>query len=101
MATYSMAENLHRLIKETLDSGVAASIGEAEEMFRGFRLGFEISENDAHDRNHQAALLTGVALARRVFLGGVRVSCPGAVPCNWSCRENAAAANQMPMPATS
>jgi hypothetical protein len=80
MATYSMAENLHRLIKETLDSGVAASIGEAEEMFRGFRLGFEISENDAHDRNHQAALLTGVALARRVFLGGVRVSCPGAVP---------------------
>lgn len=78
MGTYSIAETLHRLIKEALDSGAAESVGEAEEMFKGFRVGFEISESDAQDANHQAALLTGVALARRVFLGGVRVSCPAA-----------------------
>ena len=70
MENYSMAESLHRLIKEALDSGAAASIGEAEEMFKGFRVGFEISEEDAQDAMQQAALLTAVALARRVFLGG-------------------------------
>jgi hypothetical protein len=80
MGNYSMAESLHRLIKEALDSGAAASIGEAEEMFKGFRVGFEISEEDGQDAMQQAALLTGVALARRVFLGGVRVSCPQAAP---------------------
>jgi hypothetical protein len=80
MENYSVAESLHRLIKEALDSGAAASIGEAEEMFKGFRVGFEISEEDAQDAMQQAALLTGVALARRVFLGGVRVSCPEGVP---------------------
>lgn len=80
MATYSTAESLHRVIKEAIDSGAAASIAEADALFRSFRLGFEINECDARDANHQAALLTGVALARRVFLGGVRVSCPGSVP---------------------
>jgi hypothetical protein len=80
MATYSTAESLHRLIKEAIDSGAAPSIAEAESMFRCFRLRFEIAESDATDANCQAALLTGVALARRVFLGGVRVSCPRFVP---------------------
>jgi hypothetical protein len=80
MATYSKAESLHRLVKEAIDSGAAASIAEAESMFRGFRLRFEIDESDATDSSHQAALLTGIALARRVFLGGVQVSCPPSVP---------------------
>jgi hypothetical protein len=75
-----MAESLHRLVKEALDSGAAASVGEAEEMFKGFRVDFEISEQDAQEAMHQAALLTAVALARRVFLDRVRVACPATVP---------------------
>ncbi len=81
MGSYSMAESLHRLIKEALDSGAAASIGEAEDMFRGgFAWHSKSPAPMRWTRNHQAALLTGVALARRVFLGGVRVSCPAAAP---------------------
>jgi hypothetical protein len=48
-------------------------------MFKSFRIGFEISDDDAQNPDCQAALLTGVALARRVFLGGVQVTCPAAV----------------------
>jgi len=80
VTSYSTAESLHRLVKEAVDSGSAASIAEADAMFRTFRLGFEISDNDAADANCQAALLSGVALARRVFLGGVTVSCPRSAP---------------------
>lgn len=76
MTAYSTAESLHRLVKEALDSGAAASLAEADQMFRNFRLGFEISEIDARNPDCQTALLTGIALARRVFLGGVHVSCP-------------------------
>lgn len=66
------AENLHRLVKQALDSGEAASVEEAEAIFRGYRLAFHIEGSGRAD--HQAALLTGVALARRVFLGGVTVT---------------------------
>jgi hypothetical protein len=74
--TFAPADTLHRLVKEALDSGAAASLAEAEAMFRNFTLRFEIGETEARDPYHQAALLTGVALARRVFLGGVWVSGP-------------------------
>ncbi len=80
MAQYSAAESLHRLVKEAIDSGAATSLSEAADMFRRFRLSFEISDDDAQNPNCQAALLTGVALARRVFLGGVQVNCPSSVP---------------------
>jgi hypothetical protein len=78
--TFTPADTLHRLMKEALDSGAAASIAEAEAMFRNFNVRFEIGETEARDPYHQAALLTGVALARRVFLGGVWVSGPLASP---------------------
>jgi hypothetical protein len=78
--TFAPADTLHRLVKEALDSGAAASLAEAEAMFRNFTLRFEIGETEARDPYHQAALLTGVALARRVFLGGVWVSGPLATP---------------------
>jgi len=64
---------LHRLVKHALDSGAAASIAEAEALFAGYRLALRIGENAARDRHHQVTLLTAVALARRVFLGGVSV----------------------------
>jgi hypothetical protein len=72
--TFDVADTLHRLVKEALDSGAAQTLGDAEAMFRGFRLHFAIGEAEAGDPQHQAALLTGVVLARRVFLGGVGVS---------------------------
>lgn len=74
MTHASPADSLHRLMKEALDSGSAVSISEAEHMFRGYRVHFSIGANEVKQASHQASLLTGVALARRVFLGGVSVS---------------------------
>lgn len=79
-STFAPADTLHRLMKEALDSGEAPSLADVEAMFRGFHLGFIIRGTEARDPCHQAALLTGVALARRVFLGGVSVSGPLDVP---------------------
>ena len=74
MTAFTAADKLHRLVKHALDSGAAASIAEAEALFAGYRLALRIGEDAARDRHHQAALLTAVALARRVFLGGVSVA---------------------------
>ena len=73
MSAFTAADKLHRLVKHALDSGAAASIAEAEALFAGYRVALRIGEDAARDRHHQAALLTAVALARRVFLGGVSV----------------------------
>ncbi len=73
MSTHDLSESLHRLVKQALDSGAASSIVEAEAMFHGYRLAFTIDTAESRDPLHQAALLTGVSLARRVFLGGVTV----------------------------
>lgn len=67
-------DSLHRLVKQVIDSGRAESVAEAEAMFRGYRLAVEIGRTAAEDPVNQAALLTVVALARRVFLGGVNVA---------------------------
>ena len=76
MAAPISADSLHRLIKQVIDSGAAASVAEAEALFRGYRLRVEIDPADMSDPVHQAALLTTVALGRRVFLGGVTVTGP-------------------------
>jgi hypothetical protein len=76
MGTYSKDECLHRLVKEVLDSGAAANLAEADQMFRGFRLGLHMEASEAEDSGCQTALLTAVALAKRVFLGGICVECP-------------------------
>jgi hypothetical protein len=78
--TFTPADTLHRLVKEALDSGAASSLVEAEAMFRSFNLSIVIGKTEARDPYHQIALLTGVALARRVFLGGVSVSGPLETP---------------------
>jgi hypothetical protein len=74
MTAFTAADKLHRLVKQALDSGAAASIAEAEALFAGYRLAIRIGEEAARDRHHQATLLTAIALARRVFLGGVSVA---------------------------
>jgi hypothetical protein len=80
MTAFTPADKLHRLVKQALDSGAAASIAEAEAMFTGYRVALHIDNADARDPHHQAALLTAVALSRRVFLGGVSVSMPPDTP---------------------
>ena len=74
MTTRNYSESLHRLVKQTIDSGAVTSIAEAEALFRGYRLRVEMSPSDVSDPAQQAALLTTVGLGRRVFLGGVTVS---------------------------
>ena len=74
MSSFTPAETLHRLVKEALDSGAVGSLAEAVSMFRGFVLGIQIDEREARDPQNQIALLTAVAMAKRVFLGGVWVS---------------------------
>lgn len=72
MSAMINADTLHRLVKQALDSGQSATAEQAEAIFRGYRIAFRI--DDSMNADHQAALLTGVALARRVFLGGVSVA---------------------------
>ena len=73
MTPFAPAEQLHRLVKYALDSGTATSLEEAEALFKGYRLTLSIGPVEAVCPLHQAALLTAVALGRRVFLGGVTV----------------------------
>ena len=68
------ADSLHRLVKHAIDSGTARTVEEARSLFGGYRLAVEIPPTAAIDPVSQAALLTVVALGRRVFLGGVSVA---------------------------
>jgi hypothetical protein len=68
------SESLHRLVKQAMDSGIAESFEEAQAMFQGYRLSVEIDHEAARSESQQIVLLTVVALARRVFLGGVTVA---------------------------
>lgn len=67
-------DDLHRLVKLALDNGSARSVEEASALFEGYALDVSVDAEAAQRREHQIALLTTVALARRVFLGGVRVT---------------------------
>ena len=76
MTASNPAESLHRLVKHAIDSGAAASVADAEALFRSYRVTVEIDPRLAFDPVQQATLLTVVALSRRVFLGGVTVVVP-------------------------
>jgi hypothetical protein len=80
MNAFTTADTLHRLVKQALDSGAASSVAEAERIFAGYRVQLRIDPRLAADVHHQAALITAVALAKRVFLGGVTVSVLPDVP---------------------
>jgi hypothetical protein len=71
---YSIAETLHRLVKQAIDSGEAASVEEAQALFANYKLRIEIDAQWAREPIQQAVLLTAIALGRRVFLGGVDVA---------------------------
>ena len=73
MTAIVSADSLHRLVKQAIDSGAAATVADAEALFQGFRLAITFMPDDPADPVEQATLLTAVALGRRVFLGGVTV----------------------------
>ena len=50
---FTPADTLHRLVKEALDSGSAASLAEAESMYRNFDLSFDIGKTEARDPFHR------------------------------------------------
>jgi hypothetical protein len=67
------ADDLHRLVKLAMDTGEAESIEHAERIFAGYRIGVVVGQEIQRSPSHQAALLTFLRLASRVFLGGVDV----------------------------
>jgi hypothetical protein len=66
-------DELHRLVKLAMDTGEAESIEHAHRIFAGYRIGVAVGPEIQWSSSHQAALLTFLRLASRVFLGGVDV----------------------------
>lgn len=80
-----IADRLHRTAKLALDTGEAATIEEAERLFRSYRMQVVLGPDVAGDAALQAAALTAVNCGARTLLGGVtvvgaagplRVACP-------------------------
>ena len=74
MDAQHIGDRLHRAVKMAMDSGEAASLAEAEHLFRGYRLAVSVGADVRHSPTLQAALLTVVNTARRCFLGGIEVA---------------------------
>lgn len=68
-----IADELHRTAKIALDTGEAASIGDAMRIFSGYRAQFVLGPEVADSTSLQAAVLTAVNCAARTLLGGVTV----------------------------
>ena len=66
-------DGLHRLVKQLMDNGTASTVADAEAIFNGYKLEIDYEADDADEAGPQTILLTCVALAKRVFLGGVTV----------------------------
>lgn len=66
-------DELHRLVKLAMDTGEADSVEHAQRIFAGYRIGVAVGPEIEHSATHQAALLTFLRLASRVFLGGIDV----------------------------
>jgi hypothetical protein len=64
---------LHRLVKQVMDNGTASTVAEAEAIFKGYKIEIDFQPQGDDELGQQAMLLTCVALAKRVFLGGVTV----------------------------
>lgn len=74
-------DGLHRLVKLAMDTGEAESIEHALRIFAGYRIGVAVGPEIATSATHQAALLTFLRLASRVFLGGIDVVMSTDAPC--------------------
>lgn len=67
------AATLHRTAKYFMDTGRAESHDEAMRLLSDFGIQIEVGPEARVSRDHQIAVLTLINLARRTFLGGVRV----------------------------
>lgn len=89
-------DELHRLVKLAMDTGEAESIEHALRIFAGYRIGVAVGPEIATSATHQAALLTFLRLASRVFLGGIDVvvsaDAPHLLPANLNIDEAIASA---------
>jgi len=66
-------EKLSRTIKMAIDTGEAATIEDAEQIFKSYQLAVEVGTDITLSATLQVLLLTIVNTARRCFLGGVHV----------------------------
>lgn len=73
-------DELHRLVKLAMDTGEAESIEHAQRIFAGYRIGVAVGSEIQWSWSHQAAVLTFLELASRVFLGGIQVAIPANIP---------------------
>lgn len=71
-----MPDDLHRLVKLAMDTGEAESVEHAQRIFEGYRIGVIVGPEIVRSSTHQAALLTFLRLANRVFLGGMDIVIP-------------------------
>ena len=69
-----LVESLNRTLKLALDQGKAASVVEAEALFRSFHVQIVVDAEVAENRALQAALLTLLNAAPRTFHGEVTVT---------------------------
>lgn len=74
-------DELHRLVKLAMDTGEAASVEDAQRILTGYRIGVAVGPEIERSATHQAAFLTFLRLASRVFLGGVDVVMSVDAPC--------------------
>lgn len=72
-------DELHRLVKLAMDTGEAESVEHAQRIFAGYQVGVAVGPEIQWSWSHQAALLTFLQLASRVFLGGVQVALPAGI----------------------
>lgn len=73
-------DELHRLVKLAMDTGEADSVEHAQRIFAGYRIGVAVGPEIERSATHQAALLTFLRLASRVFLGGIDVAMSADTP---------------------
>jgi hypothetical protein len=69
-------DELHRLVKLAMDTGEATSVEHARRIFLGYRIGVAVGPEVEWSATHQAAVLTFLRLASRVFLGGIDILLP-------------------------
>lgn len=73
MEKHNYEETLSRTVKMAIDSGEAATLEDAQRIFKGYHLAIEVGPSVATSPTQQASLLSAINSGRRAFLGGVSV----------------------------
>ena len=73
MEEHNYEETLSRTVKMAMDSGEAATLQDAQRIFKGYHLSIEVGPSVATSPTQQAILLSAINSGRRAFLGGVSI----------------------------